>query len=341
MFGGIDKEKFVTLVTLAIMSQTRDTKNPNILPGPSYFVFGYVYGFLSRSFELWPKPILKSDEEFEYSFEVIAPLILLNFFDTNTMKHILECNESEEKYNYTIEKYPNYKEGIQIGADDAHLAFIRGRTPTELKNGFLLPHQDKLIERGMYKDQVINRDRESFNLINDTSTRGEDIFKKYQQQTAKEIEAYYDETEEHMKKDFKLSNTNENEEEDIDKDLMNIFEDETNKNKEDTIVSLDILFLKAIRDNQCKRNVNLKTAKNIFGLPHWRRQEKKLNAFDINEISSLLGGLHWEEVGDSLAKLVRLEYVSSVKWEDTANNDENYLTYINENGLKFLKEIGE
>lgn len=39
------------------------------------------------------------------------------------MKYILECNESEEKYNYIIEKHPNYKEGIQIGADDGCESF--------------------------------------------------------------------------------------------------------------------------------------------------------------------------------------------------------------------------
>lgn len=195
MLGGISREKFVTLVTLAIMAQTRKTKNPNKLPnGKSYFLFGYVYGFISRAYETWPKPILKKEEEFEYSFEVVVPLIMLNMFTSKTMLHILECNESEEKYNYTIENYPNYKTGIQIGAEDAQLAFIQGGTPYKLSDGFLIPHEENLISKGCYNEDivVVNKDTESFHLINDPKTIDEDIFKNYQKKTIQEINDYYD-----------------------------------------------------------------------------------------------------------------------------------------------------
>ena len=195
MLGGISREKFVTLVTLAIMAQTRKTKNPNKLPnGKSYFLFGYVYGFISRAYETWPKPILKKEEEFEYSFEVVVPLIMINMFTPNTMAHILECNESEEKYNYIIENYPNYKEGIQIGAEEAQLAFIQGGTPYKLGEGLLLPREEIFIEKGCYNEDivVVNKDKESFELINDPNTLGEDIFKNYQKKTIQEINDYYD-----------------------------------------------------------------------------------------------------------------------------------------------------
>lgn len=195
MLGGISREKFVTLVTLAIMAQTRKTKNPNKLPnGKSYFLFGYVYGFISRAYETWPKPLLKKEEEFEYSFEVVVPLIMINMFTPNTMAHILECNESEEKYNYIIENYPNYKEGIQIGAEEAQLAFIQGGTPYKLGEGLLLPREEIFIEKGCYNEDivVVNKDKESFELINDPNTLGEDIFKNYQKKTIQEINDYYD-----------------------------------------------------------------------------------------------------------------------------------------------------
>jgi len=195
MLGGISREKFVTLVTLAIMAQTRKTKNPNKLPvGKSYFLFGYVYGFISRAYETWPKPILKKEEEFEYSFEIVVPLIMLNMFSPKTMAHILECNESEEKYRYTVENFPNYGTGIQIGAEDAQLAFIQGGTPYKLSDGFLVPHEENLINKGCYDDEIVlvNKNEESFNLINDPETKNEDIFKNYQRKTIKEIEEYYD-----------------------------------------------------------------------------------------------------------------------------------------------------
>lgn len=105
----------------------------------------------------------------------------------------------------------------------------------------------------------------------------------------------------------------------------------------DFVAPLDFLFLKCLSEKQCKRHVNMKTAKNIFGESHREARNEVVNAFDLDEISFHIG-VSFNEVGDSAAKLNRMELTKSFKWEDKENNDETYLWMLSDKGKKYLLE---
>ena len=106
---------------------------------------------------------------------------------------------------------------------------------------------------------------------------------------------------------------------------------------EDKIESQDYLFMECLRDKKCKRHVNMKTGKNIFGEKHWRAKDEVVNAFDLDEIV-FLTGLNMNLVNDSAAKLVRMDFTNTLEWQDEANNDHTFLWYLSDKGEQYLKE---
>tara|TARA_B100000965_G_C19254074_1_gene610066 strand:- start:265 stop:603 length:339 start_codon:yes stop_codon:yes gene_type:complete len=106
---------------------------------------------------------------------------------------------------------------------------------------------------------------------------------------------------------------------------------------EDIIESQDYLFMKCLRDKKCKRHVNMKTGKDIFGEKHWRAKDEIVNAFDLDEIA-FLTGLPEDLVHSSGAKLVSMGFTNTLEWQDKANNDHRYLWYLSDQGKQFLTE---
>ena len=107
--------------------------------------------------------------------------------------------------------------------------------------------------------------------------------------------------------------------------------------EEDRIESQDYLFMQCLRDKKCKRHVNMKTGKNIFGEKHWRAKDEVVNAFDLDEIA-FLTGLHKDLVSTSGAKLVRMDFTNTLEWQDEANNDHTFLWYLSDKGKQYLQE---
>ena len=81
----------------------------------------------------------------------------------------------------------------------------------------------------------------------------------------------------------------------------------------------------------------MKTGKNIFGQKHWRAKDEVVNAFDLDEIV-FLTGLHTDLVNSSAAKLVRLDFANTLEWQDKANNDHTFLSYLSDKGNQYLQE---
>ena len=189
-FGYLTIQRFVTLVTFGIFAQTIKTKFPNKIPKKCNFVYGYIYGFISQSFELWPKPYLKEEEKFEYSFEIVSPLILLNIFDKDTMFKIIRIHATPESYQDYCDKHTSYLEGVQIGSKDARELWLENKTPSRMADGFLIPQEDLMIEKNCY-DNDSNKDSESFELI-EKSNPDEDFLKKYIEGVKEQINKYYD-----------------------------------------------------------------------------------------------------------------------------------------------------
>ena len=107
--------------------------------------------------------------------------------------------------------------------------------------------------------------------------------------------------------------------------------------REDIIDSQDYLFMKCLINKKCKRHVNMKTGKNIFGQKHWRAKDEVVNAFDLDEIV-FLTGLHTDLVNSSAAKLVRMDFANTLEWQDKANNDHTFLWYLSDKGNQYLQE---
>lgn len=107
--------------------------------------------------------------------------------------------------------------------------------------------------------------------------------------------------------------------------------------EEDRIESQDYLFMQCLRDKKCKRHVNMKTGKNIFGEKHWRAKDEVVNAFDLDEIT-FLTGLHKDLVLTSGAKLVRMDFTNTLEWQDESNNDHTFLWYLSDKGKQYLQE---
>ena len=107
--------------------------------------------------------------------------------------------------------------------------------------------------------------------------------------------------------------------------------------EEDRIESQDYLFMQCLRDKKCKRHVNMKTGKNIFGEKHWRAKDEVVNAFDLDEIA-FVTGLHKDLVSTSGAKLVRMDFTNTLEWQDEANNDHTFLWYLSDKGKQYLQE---
>ncbi len=107
--------------------------------------------------------------------------------------------------------------------------------------------------------------------------------------------------------------------------------------EEDRIESQDYLFMQCLRDKKCKRHVNMKTGKNIFGDKHWRAKDEVVNAFDLDEIA-FVTGLHKDLVSTSGAKLVRMDFTNTLEWKDEANNDHTFLWYLSDKGKQYLQE---
>ena len=107
--------------------------------------------------------------------------------------------------------------------------------------------------------------------------------------------------------------------------------------EEDRIESQDYLFMQCLRDKKCKRHVNMKTGKNIFGEKHWRAKDEVVNAFDLDEIA-FVTGLHKDLVSTSGAKLVRMDFTNTLEWKDEANNDHTFLWYLSDKGKQYLQE---
>jgi len=107
--------------------------------------------------------------------------------------------------------------------------------------------------------------------------------------------------------------------------------------EEDRIESQDYLFMQCLRDKKCKRHVNMKTGKNIFGDKHWRAKDEVVNAFDLDEIA-FVTGLHKDLVSTSGAKLVRMDFTNTLEWQDEANNDHTFLWYLSDKGKQYLQE---
>ena len=110
--------------------------------------------------------------------------------------------------------------------------------------------------------------------------------------------------------------------------------------EEERIESQDYLFMECLRDKKCKRHVNMKTGKNIFGEKHWRAKDEVVNAFDLDEIA-FVTGLHKDLVSTSGAKLVRMDFTNTLEWQDEANNDHTFLWYLSDKGKQYLKENEE
>ena len=110
--------------------------------------------------------------------------------------------------------------------------------------------------------------------------------------------------------------------------------------EEERIESQDYLFMECLRDKKCKRHVNMKTGKNIFGEKHWRAKDEVVNAFDLDEIA-FLTGLHKDLVSTSGAKLVSMDFTNTLEWQDEANNDHTFLWYLSDKGKQYLKENEE
>lgn len=106
--------------------------------------------------------------------------------------------------------------------------------------------------------------------------------------------------------------------------------------EEDRIESQDYLFMECLRDKKCKRHVNMKTGKDIFGEKHWRAKDEVVNAFDLDEIA-FLTGLHKDLVQSSGAKLVSMGFTNTLEWLDKANNDHTFLWYLSDKGKQYLQ----
>lgn len=197
--GYMTRDKFVTLTILGILSQTKKTEYSNKLPIKCNFVRGYVWGYISKSFELWSKPILKEDEKFEYSFEVVVPFVLLNIFNPDEMHYLLDINSSPEKYESFCSQHKSYEEGVHKGAEEAYGAWVENKTPTKMADGFLIPHSNLIVDKNCYEN-IVNKDNESFELIENASEE-EDIFKIHMNKIKQETIDYYD----NLKEDLEFS----------------------------------------------------------------------------------------------------------------------------------------
>ena len=103
----------------------------------------------------------------------------------------------------------------------------------------------------------------------------------------------------------------------------------------DEIETQDYLFMKCLHEKLCKRHVTLKKIdKQVSNLS--LISKNVINAFDLDEIS-FLTGLNFNIVNDTGTKLIRMNLVNKIMWEDEKNNENRYLWYLSESGEKYLE----